>query len=578
MLTRRLLGVWLLLLVAAVSRAQIQVSRTDSPQNLLVVLVDDLGTDYLGCYQQNPAAPATPNIDALALQGVRFDSAYANPVCTPTRACLMTGRHAFRNSLELTCTPGDPGLRDEEWTLPEAITTSGYAQAFIGKWHLGDRHGSRTPNVHGWQHFAGALYGNIPNYTQWTKIVNGATVHVTTYATTDQVNDALSWIGSQRRPWLMFLSLYAPHTPLHTPPAHLHRQNLAGLQPSTSPIPFYKAMIEAIDTEIGRLLSGLGSARARTNVILLSDNGTPSATALAPYTKAKGSLYEGGVRIPLIIQGPAVVRPGRAVSDRVHAVDLFPTLLELAGGPHKQVPPPMDGRSFASILADRQNPPRSIYSETIGTGFGSGYTRIDGDYKLIRFTDDPVMMPHEELYNVRLDPRETNDLLAPGATTTAADRAAYQTLSDGLWELRSRGYIVAFGNDCPTSAGSVRLKSYAPPSIGIPHFLRVLSPGVGTNAQTFGAFVYFGFGPGSWDDPSLPQSLDYIGMPGCTQYSRQDTLVYAGPTDTLFWVRMPNDPAMLGTVAAAQAFVSEPGLNPAGLAVSAGYRMTLGVW
>ena len=578
MLTRRLLGVWLLLLVAAVSRAQIQVSRADSPHNLLVVLVDDLGTDYLGCYQQNPAPPTTPNIDALARQGVQFTNAYANPVCTPTRACLMTGRHAFRSGMEVTCMPGDSGMRDEEWTLPEAMGMRGYARAFIGKWHLGDRHGARTPNVQGWPHFVGALYGNIPNYSSWTKTANGTSVQATTYATTDQVNEALSWINSQRRPWMLFLSFHAPHTPLHAPPAHMHRQNLAGLQPSTSPIQFYKAMIEAVDLEVGRLLTGLGAARAQTNVLLLSDNGTPEGLALAPQRRAKGSLYEAGVRIPMIANGPAVRRPGRVVSDRVHAIDVFPTLWELAGGIDVRTPVALDGRSLAPLLEDRPMAQRSIYSETIGTGFGSGCTRIDGDYKLIRFTDDPVILPHEELYNVRLDPRETNDLLAPGATTTPSDRAAHQTLSNGLWEMRSRGYIVAFGNDCSTSAGSVRLQSYAPPSIGTPHFLRVLSPGVGPNTQTFGSFVYFGFGLGSWDAPGLPLPLDSFGMPGCTQYARQDVLVYAGPTNSLFMVPMPSGTAMLGSVAAAQAFVSEPGLNPAGLAVSAGYRMTLGVW
>ena len=576
--TRRLLGAWLLLLVAAVARAQLPAPLVRTPDNLLVVVVDDLGADYVGCYQLNPNPPATPTIDALAQQGVRFANAYANPVCTPTRACLMTGRHAFRSGMEVTCMPGDRGMRDEEWTLPEAMGSRGYERAFVGKWHLGDRHGAATPNVQGWPHFVGALYGNIPSYSQWAKTANGTTLQATTYATTDQVDEALTWIGAQRRPWMLMLSFHSPHTPLHAPPSHLHRQNLAGLQPSTSPIPFFKAMVESVDSELGRLLRGLGTARSRTNVLLLSDNGSPAGIALAQQNKAKGSLYEAGVRIPMIFSGPAVRRPGRVVPDRVHAIDVFPTLWELAGGSSANVQVALDGRSFAPLLADKPLPPRPIYSETIGTGFGSGCTSIEGDYKLIRFTDDPVMLPHEELYNLRLDPQETSDLLAPGVATSPADRAAHAALADGLWDMRSRGYIVAFGSDCSTSAGSVRLKSYAAPSIGTPHFLRVLSPGVGPNNQSFGAFVYFGFGPGSWDGPALPQSLDPIGMPGCTQYARQDTLVYAGPTDSLFWVSMPTDPAMLGTQGAAQAFVSEPGRNAAGLAASAGYRFTLGIW
>ncbi len=136
-----------------------------APANTLLVVIDDLGPEFVQCYGGVANPPATPNLNALAGKGVRFANAYANPVCTPTRACLMTGRHAFRSGMEVTCMPGDAGLRPEEWLLPEGLGALGYACAYIGKWHLGDRHGLATPNVQGWPHFVGALYGNIPNYT-----------------------------------------------------------------------------------------------------------------------------------------------------------------------------------------------------------------------------------------------------------------------------------------------------------------------------------------------------------------------------------------------------------------------------
>ena len=552
----------------------LSVLGAQSPPNLLVVVVDDLGPEYVGCYQQQANPPATPNLDQLAAQGVRFANAYANPVCTPTRACLMTGRHAFRSGMEVTCMAGDAGLRDEEWILPEAMASRGYARAYIGKWHLGDRHGHSTPNVQGWPHFVGALYGNLPNYTQWQKTANGASVQATTYATTDQVDEALLWIGAQTRPWLLVLSFHAPHTPLHAPPAHLHRQNLTGLNPATTPVPFYKAMVEALDAEFGRLMAGLGSVRNRTNVLLMSDNGAPSAVAIAPPARAKGSLYEGGVRIPMIVQGPAVTNAGRVIADRVHAVDVFPTLLDLAGGSNANVPVVLDGVSFAPLLSNQPQAERPIYAETIGTGFGSGCAQIHGDYKLVRFSDDPVIEPHEELYNLRTDPYEQRDLIA--GPTSLADQVAYQSLASHLWSMRPMGHIQRFGVACATTAGSVRIKSYAPPKLGTAHHMRVLSPGVGASTRSFPTIVYVGFNDTQWNGTALPSPLAAYGMPGCSLYVSPDVVAYVGSTSALFWITLPTDPVFAGTQALAQAFALDPAANAAGIAASAGYRFTLG--
>lgn len=546
------------------------------PANMLLVVIDDLGTDYVGCYRQNPNAPATPVLDSLAQKGIRFTNAYANPVCTPTRACLMTGRHAFRSGMEVTCMPGDLGMRDEEWTLPEAMGSLGYSCALIGKWHLGDRHGAMTPNVQGWPHFVGALYGNIPSYTNWQKTRNGVSVQATTYATSDQVNESIAWISQQRAPWMLMLSFHAPHTPLHAPPQSLHSQNLTGRNPATSPTLFYKAMIESVDTELGRLIASLGPGRNNTNILVISDNGTPSGLALAPPSRAKGSLYQAGIKVPMIFTGPAVVRPGRVASDRVHAIDVFPTIWALGSGTPQNALATFDGASLMPILRDMPAPARPVYSETIGTGFGSGCQRMEGGFKLIRFSDDPVMMPHEEFYDLGADPTESVDLIARGMT--AAERQAYDALSGGLWQMRLRGHIQSYGIDCPTSVGSVRLKSYAPPSLGVMHYMSVLTPGVGANNVTFPCSVAVGADIPNWNGTQLPAALDPLGMTGCMLRARPEIIIYGGPTDSLFGLPTPSDPSMLGATLCAQAFVADPAANPAGLAASAGYRFTLGIW
>lgn len=541
--------------------------------NLLFVVLDDLGPEYVGCYQQHTSPASTPTLDAIAQNGLRFTEAYADPVCTPTRACLLTGRHAFRADTVITCVPGSPGLRDEEVLLPEVLVPAGFACGLVGKWHLGDRHGAATPNVQGWPFFSGALYGSLQNHYAWTRTRNGTAIPMTTWSTTAEVDEALQWIGQQTQPWVLMLHLHAPHAPFQAPPANLHGQNLAGLSSATQPIPFYKAMIEAADTELARLRNGLGSARANTNLVIYSDNGAPSAVAVVPPERAKGSLYEGGVRVPLLVEGPSVVRPGRIVTQRVHACDLFATALELCGQNLGNLPAPIDGRSLMPVLQDQPFADAAVYTETIGTGFGSGQAVVAGDYKLIRFTDDVVMLPHEELYDLRNDPRETVDL---ARAPTPASAQAYQNLTARLWQLREQGIIVNYGNGCPTTAGSVRLKSYAPPALGSAHHMRVLSPGVGANVMTFPAIVVIGASGTNWLGAPLPYAVDPVLMPGCDLNASPDWAAYFGTTNSLFWVWVPADPFMLGLEAYFQAAVADPAANAAGFALSPGYRFTIG--
>ena len=196
--------------------------------NILLIIADDYGADSSRLYN-SPASgaslPPTPNIISLAQQGVVFRNGYAQPVCSPTRATIITGQHAFRSGIGDVVGMGTPTLTMAHYTLPEAFAANpslNYARGQFGKWHLHNGPNSPT-NVGGWQHYAGGLTGGLSSYTNWTKTVNGVqTANYTNYRTTDVATDTVNWIqGRGTQPWLAWVAFNAPHSPLHVPPASL---------------------------------------------------------------------------------------------------------------------------------------------------------------------------------------------------------------------------------------------------------------------------------------------------------------------------------------------------------------------
>jgi arylsulfatase B len=402
--------------------------------NTLVLLSDDLGVDIVTCYLEGPVVAPTPNIDSLAQEGVLFRNAWANPVCSPTRAHLQTGRHGFRTGVGMIVTPNGWALPLSETTLPEALglyAPSTVADAYFGKWHLGNGSvgGTAAPNAAGWSHFAGTetnLY-KPQTYFDWTHVENGLSTRSYEYATSRTVDDFLEWRKTAPEPWVAVVAFHAPHDPVHAPPSHLHSFNLPNIDPRTRPRLFYRAMVEAMDTEIGRLLAGLGTQRAHTNVIFMADNGTPRSASVAPFTPAHAKLtpYEGGVNVPLIISGPMVKKGGREVDSLVHSTDIFSTVLELAGVDQDLLHSneTIDGLSLVPYLKDpKQASIRShVFSELfIPNGdWHNKETRIlrNKRYKLIRFgLQEPFVF---ELYDLSLDPFETNNLVDPGMSNPA---------------------------------------------------------------------------------------------------------------------------------------------------------------
>ena len=402
--------------------------------NTLVLLSDDLGVDIVTCYLEGPVVAPTPNIDSLAREGVLFRNAWANPVCSPTRAHLQTGRHAFRTGIGMVVTVNGWALPLSETTLPEALglyAPSPVADAYFGKWHLGNASvgGTAAPNAAGWSHFAGTETNlNKPQtYFAWTHVENGISTQAQEYATTRTVDDFLEWRKTAPEPWVAVVAFHAPHDPVHAPPSHLHSFNLPNIEPRMRPRLFYRAMVEAMDTEIGRLLAGMGAQRANTNVIFMADNGTPSSAAVQPFTPAHAKLtpYEGGVNVPLIISGPAVKGNAREVNSLVHSTDIFSTVLELSGVDqdvlHSNLT--IDGISLVPYLEDpKQAGIRGhVFSELFvpnGT-WHNQETRVirNKRYKLIRSgLQEPFVL---ELYDLSFDPFETNNLIGPGMSNSA---------------------------------------------------------------------------------------------------------------------------------------------------------------
>ena len=329
------------------------------PNNVLILLADDVGVDKIGAYGVGSAPPPTPNIDALAQRGVLFRNVWTSPLCSPTRGQIMTGRYPFRTGVGAATLPLGGVMRYEETTIAELLDRegSGYAHAMIGKWHIGDERngGLLGPNLAGWSHFAGFMTG-VGSYYYWPRVEHGVLQFSSVYNTTACVDDALAWIATAPEPWVCYVAFQAAHGPFRAPPRSLHTQVIPPFEPPG--VVLYNAMVEAMDTEIGRLLRGLGTAQTRTDVIFLGDNGTPMEVIDPPYQpfQGKGSPYQGGIHVPMIVAGPSVAAPGREVDALVGAVDVFATVVDLCGVEPTVPGVALDAVSFAPYLRDPQQP------------------------------------------------------------------------------------------------------------------------------------------------------------------------------------------------------------------------------
>jgi arylsulfatase A-like enzyme len=418
--------------------------------NILLIVADDLGTDGLRLYNTNSQAslPSTPTIERLARTGVAFRNAYAYPTCSPSRCTILTGRYGFRTGIGFAlANPLGPQLSPDEITIPKVLSQArpDMAHGMVGKWHLS--FGADDPNLSaGFSHFSGGILGELASYTDWPrKVINGQTLRsYTNYATTDNLKDAISWIGQQgERPWFLWLAYNACHTPLHKPPNELHSYtHLSGTEEdvATNSRPYYEALAQSLDTVTSNLLAFLGPQTNQTTIIFLGDNGTPSRSIQPPYTtnQCKATLYEGGIRVPLIVSGPRVANPDRWSDALVSTVDLYSTILELAGVDLASALPTdrvIDSRSFLPVLTNASyvQPQRFILSENFSATLSedlAGRAVRNQRYKLLQFDNGM-----QEMYDLWPDPYERTNLLA--GRLTATEQADYSALMGqlGQWQL-----------------------------------------------------------------------------------------------------------------------------------------------
>lgn len=404
-----------------------------SPPNILILLGDDIGADQLAAFSPRGQPVATPVLDQLAAQGIAFQRAYAASYCSPTRAMLLTGRYPRRSGVGTGVHPGstEPDLPESEVLLPEMLARAPRAwdSSAIGKWHLTAplAEAWRAPLDQGFGWWAGTP-GNLTDdlgpeaglqgYFSWMKSTNGTVARSERYATTDEVDDAIARTQVMAEPWLMYVAFHAAHAPLHQPPRELlPRGGDVGGR-------LYPAVLEALDHEIGRLLESMDPAlRARTIVVFLGDNGTSLAGAESENDRVKGSLFEGGIRVPLIVTGPGVAR-GRSEA-LVDATDLWATVAEIAGVDlplHRSDGSEVihDGTSLVPYFADPTLPTlrRWAWAEQLGpSGCLPGSCRMERVALIgsrFKMTADEVSGSYT-MVDLQQDPEERHPL-APGAT------------------------------------------------------------------------------------------------------------------------------------------------------------------
>ena len=401
--------------------------------NIIFFMADDLGYADLG---YRGGLVKTPAIDKLANEGVRLESYYGQQLCTPSRAALMTGRYPMRTGLQTgVIFPSHTyGLPLDERTLPQALHEAGYATLMTGKWHLGHADQRFWPQNRGFDHFYGNVLGEVDYFSHergglidWQR--DGAFVREPGSFTTLIGDEAVRLIDQQSadKPFFLYFASLAPHSPYQVPQSYMEAyKDVADPQKRA-----YFGMITALDEQVGRIVSALDRKGLRENTIILfsSDNGgaltglfasgaispedrshqegaiaqgAAAPASNAPLRGGKGSLLEGGVRVPAFVNWPRRLAP-RVVAEPLHMIDVMPTLLALAGA--KGSPDhPFDGRDMWSTLA--QGAPSPNEDILISVEAFRGAVR-KGDWKLLKVA---LLPGRTELYNLADDPGETTDV------------------------------------------------------------------------------------------------------------------------------------------------------------------------
>ena len=416
--------------------------QSDAP-NVVLIVADDLGWTDLGCYGSD--LHETPHLDRLARQGVRFTDAHAASICSPSRASLLTGKHYARLQMTIWREASQKPPRDkklippvsvadlpyQEITLAEVFQKKGYQTALVGKWHLGDA--NYYPETQGFDaNIGGTLWGAPQTFFYPYRgmgrfegefryvphLEGGKQGEYLTDRLTDEALNVIDRAGQQ--PFFLYLAHHAPHTPIEAPAdrvAYYEQKVTPNLRHRN---PTYAAMIHSLDQSVGRIMQRLEDRGLadRSLIVFVSDNGGHigeyngrRVTTNTPLRSGKGSLYEGGIRVPLLIAGAGVKTSGHTCSEPVYIADLFPTILELTGQKvDSSANTPSDGQSLSPLVRE---PDTRLSREALYFHYPHYYPTTtpvsairEGDWKLLEYHEDR----HVELYNLKNDLSESIDL------------------------------------------------------------------------------------------------------------------------------------------------------------------------
>ncbi len=418
----------------------------DSRSNIVMILVDDLGWADIGCYGAD--LHETPHIDRLAEQGTRFTDAYAAAaICSPTRASILSGKYPARLDFtiwhewaksppaatrELIPAVSVDHLGLEEFTLAEALKAVGYTTLHVGKWHLGDA--AYSPEAHGFDVNIGGTHWGAPTtfhwpynglfgteQEEWRYVPDLPFGEEGEYLTDRLTDEALRLIEqTQDGPFYLNLWFHTVHTPIEAKPDDIAQYEGKLQRDFHHQNPTYAAMVHSLDENVGRVVDKLDELDLSENTIIVftSDNGGTirkyagqQVTSNHPLRSGKGSLYEGGIRVPWIVDWPGVTQAGTVCDEMVCSMDLYPTLLSMAGtegdvGHNRTV----DGIDLTGLLRD---PTSSLERKTLYFHYPHYYSTTtpvsairDGDWKLLEYFEDG----HTELYNLAEDLGEEHDL------------------------------------------------------------------------------------------------------------------------------------------------------------------------
>ena len=386
----------------------------ESYPNILLIIADDMGRDATFGFSEGSLKPITPHINSIKNNGITFQNFWSYPTCSPTRASIITGKYGYRTGVKWA---GDV-LPSTERSLQKYIkeeTGSRYNSAVIGKWHLSGNNSSLDRSAFGIDYYAGLMGGGLQNYFQWNLTNDQGTNLQSGYSSKIFTDLAMDWVGAQDQPWFLWLAYNAPHTPFHKPPSIMHNQGeLTNYSEGMDPMPYYLAAIEAMDFQIGRLINGLTQEEKDNTIILfMGDNGTPNEVGQSPYpdNAVKGSLYQGGINVPLFVSGKGVQRTGNDYN-LLTSTDLFSTIAQLAGVDSDEI---HDSKSFMNLLTADDGQRAFQYSEMESPN-ASKWAISNGDYKLIVRANGA-----QELYDLVSDPYESENLIGAALSLEAID-------------------------------------------------------------------------------------------------------------------------------------------------------------